>query len=61
MPITIDIEQSPFYKEVLEKGLKTSAINLYKKLKLQPEQIAEVLGVEKEKVLKWLKEEGMIG
>ncbi|GAB6066238.1 Rpn family recombination-promoting nuclease/putative transposase [Aquifex pyrophilus] len=64
MPITINIEQSPFYKEGLEKGIEKAkredAIRLYKKLKLQPEQIAEVLGVEKEKVLKWLKEEGLI-
>ncbi|GAB6066271.1 hypothetical protein JCM9492_13640 [Aquifex pyrophilus] len=60
MPITIDIEKDPLYKEGVEKAKREDAINLYRELGLSPERIAKVLKVEKEKVLKWLKEEGLI-
>jgi hypothetical protein len=68
MPITIDIEKDPLYlrglKEGIEKGLEKKAkqdvINLYKKLGLNPEQIGEILEISKEKVIKWLSEEGLI-
>ena len=60
MPITIEVEKDPLYKEGLQKGLelkaKEDAINLYKELKLPVETIAKVLKVSKEKVEKWLKE-----
>jgi len=60
MPIIIEVEKDPFYKEGLEKGLekakKEDAINLYKETKWPLEKIAKVLNVSKEKVEKWLKE-----
>jgi len=56
MPITIEVEKDPLYREGLEKAKKEDAINLYKELKLPVETIAKVLNVSKEKVEKWLKE-----
>ena len=69
MPITIiDVEKDPLYlrgvKKGLKKGLEQKAredvINLYRNLKLPPEQIAKGLNLPLEKVLKWLKEEGLL-
>jgi predicted transposase YdaD len=76
MPITIDIERDPLYLKGLKKGLeegiekglkegiekkaKQDVINLYKRLNLPPKQIAEILELPKEKVIKWLTEEGLL-
>ncbi len=65
MPITIiDIEKDPLYLRGVKKGSELSkkedAINLYKNLKLTPEQIAKGLNLPLEKVLKWLQEEGLL-
>ena len=64
MPITIEVEKDPLYREGLQKGLeqglelkaKEDAINLYKETKWPVEKIAKILNVSKEKVEKWLKE-----
>jgi len=60
MPITIDIEKDPLFLKGVEKGLekakKEDVINLYKELKLPPEQIAKILKVSVDKVRKWIKE-----
>jgi len=60
MPITIDIEKDPLFLKGVEKGLekakKEDVINLYKELKLPPEQIAKILKVSIDKVRKWIKE-----
>ncbi len=72
----IDVEKDPLYlkgvkkgkeeglKEGLERGLEQKAkedvIKLRRKLKLSPEQIAEILDLPVEKVVKWLKEEGLL-
>ena len=61
MPITIiDVEKDPLYLRGMEKKAKEDVINLYKELSLPPERIAKVLKLPKEKVLKWLKEEGLL-
>ena len=64
MPITIDLEEHPLYKEGLEKGLekakKEDAINLYRELKLSPEKIAKILNIPEETVIRFLKEEKLI-
>ena len=73
MPITIELEKDPLYKEGLKRGLeqgleqglelkaKEDAINLYKELKLPIETIAKVLKVEPQKVEEWLEEANLIG
>ena len=64
MPITFDVREHPLFKEGLEvgleEGLKTSAINLYRELKLPIETIARVLKVDPQKVVKWLKEANLL-
>ena len=61
MPITIiDVEKDPLYLRGMEKKAKEDTIKLRKKLNLSPEEIAEILDLPKEKVLKWLKEEGLL-
>ena len=55
MPLTITeemIKQDPFFQEGLERGKleaqKEAILNLYRELKLSPEQIAKVLKVSEE-------------
>jgi len=60
MPITIDLEKDPLFLEGVEKSKREDVIKLYKKLRLKPEQIAEVLEIDEKKVKKWLKEEGLL-
>ena len=55
MPLTITeevIKQDPFFQEGLERGKleaqKEAILNLYRELKLTPEQIAKVLKVSEE-------------
>ena len=64
MPITIDLEEHPLYKEGLEKGLekakKEDVIKLYKKLNFSPKQIADILEIPEETVIRFLKEEKLI-
>ena len=72
MPIIIELEKDPLFKEGLKKGLKQGlelgleeakkkdAINLYRKLKLTPKQIGEILEINPQKVKKWLKEANLL-
>jgi len=64
MPITFDVREHPLFKEGIEVGLelkaKQDAINLYKKLKLTPKQIGEILEIDPQKVERWLKEENLL-
>jgi len=60
MPITIDLEEHPLFKERLEKREKETVIKLFKKLGLSPKQIADVLEIPEEKVIRFLKEEKLI-
>jgi len=64
MPITIDLEEHPLYKEGLEKGLekakKEYVIKLYKKLNFSPKQISDILEIPEETVIRFLKEEKLI-
>ena len=60
MPITIDLEKDPLFLQGMEKKAREDAIKLYKKLRLKPEQIAEVLEIDEKKVKKWLKKEGLL-
>jgi len=56
MPITIDLEKDPFYL----KAKKEDAIRLYRKLKLEIKEIAEILDISPRKIEEWLKEEGLL-
>jgi len=60
MPITIDLEKDPFYLEGVERTKREDAINLYKKLHLSIEEIANALEIPLEKVRTWLQEEGLL-
>lgn len=64
MPITIDMEESLLLKQGQTKGKqeakKTDVLNLYTKLNLKPEKIAEVLDVEAAFVISTLKEAGFL-
>ena len=72
MPITIDMEDSLLFKQGKAKGLtegqttgkqeakKEDILNLYTKLNLKPEKIAEVLDVEAAFVVSTLEESGLL-
>lgn len=68
MPITIDLEEHPLFKESLqrkfkeglEKAKKEDVIKLYKKLNLSPKQIADILEISEETVIRFLKEEKLL-
>ena len=68
MPITIDMEESLLFKQGEAKGQtagkqeakKEDVLNLYTKLNLKPEKIAEVLDVKSEFVISTLKEAGFL-
>jgi hypothetical protein len=60
MPITIDVERDPLYLQGLEKAKKEDALRLFKTTKWKPEKIAQILNLPTEKVVKWLKEEGLL-
>jgi len=68
MPITFDVREHPLFKEGVELGIekgvelkaKQDAINLYRKLKLTPKQIGEILEIDPQKVEEWLKEENFL-
>ncbi|MCL5673213.1 MAG: hypothetical protein M1407_01145, partial [Deltaproteobacteria bacterium] len=71
MPITINLEDDPFYLEGKAEGeakgkaegmsaaKKTYVINSYKNLNLSPEQIASIVNDTAENVVAILKEEGI--
>ena len=76
MPITIDMEESLLFKQGKAKGIaegltegqatgkqdakKEDVLNLYTKLNLKPDKIAEVLDVEAAFVVSTLKEAGFL-
>ena len=64
MPITIDMEESLLFKQGQTKGIQEAKnadiLNLYAKLNLKPEKIAEVLDVEAAFVISTLKEAGLL-
>ncbi len=63
MPITINLEDDPFYLEGKAEGMsaakKTYVINSYKNLNLSPEQIASIVNDTAENVIAILQEEGL--
>jgi len=68
MPITMDIQESFLFKQGEAKGetkgkqetTKEVILNLYTKLNLTPEKIAEVLNVDKAFVVSTLEEAGLL-
>ena len=60
MPITFDVKKHPLFVDGLMEAKKQDALNLYRKLKLTPKQIGEILEIDPKKVEKWLKEVNLL-